>query len=96
MSIEPAVPLIADLYTVLRTLGQGAFGRTLLARDNTSGREVAMKMLDTQKVDGFKAFELFEREALVMRSVRHHGVPEIYDSFKAPWEGQTAAFLVME
>lgn len=96
MSIEPAVPLIADRYTVLRTLGQGAFGRTLLARDNTSDREVAMKMLDTQKVDGFKAFELFEREALVMRSVRHHGVPEIYDSFKAPWEGQTAAFLVME
>ncbi|MCL4864307.1 MAG: serine/threonine protein kinase, partial [Gemmatimonadales bacterium] len=81
---------------MIRTLGQGAFGRTLLARDEQSGREVAIKMLDTQKVDSFKGFELFEREASVMRAVRHHGVPEIYDSLKARWEGREAAFLVME
>ncbi len=93
---ETTTPRIADRYTVLRTLGQGAFGRTLLARDEQSGREVAIKMLDTQKVDSFKGFELFEREASVMRAVRHHGVPEIYDSLKARWEGREAAFLVME
>jgi len=93
---EASLPMIADRYSVLRTLGQGAFGRTLLARDEQSGREVAIKMLDTQKVDSFKGFELFEREAQVMRSVRHHGVPEIYDSLKAQWEGRDAAFLVME
>jgi len=74
---------IADRYTVLRTLGQGAFGRTLLARDDETGRDVAIKMLDTQKVDSIKGFELFEREAAVTRSVRHHGVPEIYDSLRA-------------
>ncbi len=91
---EPA--LIAGRYEVLRTLGQGAFGRTFLARDQQGGREVAIKMLDTQKVDSFKGFELFEREAAVLRSVRHHGVPEIYDSLRAEWEGSPAAFLVME
>ncbi|MEO6446228.1 MAG: serine/threonine-protein kinase [Gemmatimonadaceae bacterium] len=89
-------PRIADRYTVLRTLGQGAFGRTLLATDDESGRQVAIKMLDTQRVDSIKGFELFEREAAVMRSVRHHGVPEIYDSLRASWEGRPAAFLVME
>lgn len=93
---DPSAPRIADRYTVLRTLGQGAFGRTLLARDEASEREVAIKVLDTRKVDSFKGFELFEREATVMRSVRHHGVPEVYDSFKAPWEDRDAAFLVME
>lgn len=87
---------IAGRYEVLRTLGQGAFGRTFLARDPEAGREVAIKMLDTQKVDSFKGFELFEREAAVLRSVRHHGVPEIYDSLRAEWEGRPAAFLVME
>ncbi len=87
---------IADRYTVLRTLGQGAFGRTLLARDEHASRDVAIKMLDTQRVDSIKGFELFEREAAVLRSVRHHGVPEIYDSLRATWEGRPAAFLVME
>ncbi len=96
MTAEEPTHSIADRYTVLRTLGQGAFGRTLLARDDTSQREVAIKMLDTQKVDHIKGLELFEREASVMRSLRHHGVPEIYDSFKARWEDRTAAFLVME
>lgn len=96
MSDAPPSPRIADRYTVLRTLGQGAFGRTLLAQDAQSGRHVAIKMLDTQKVDSIKAFELFEREAAVMRSVRHHGVPEIYDSLRASWEDRPAAFLVME
>ena len=93
---DARTPRIADRYTVLRTLGQGAFGRTLLARDDESGRDVAIKMLDTQKVDSIKGFELFEREAAVMRSVRHHGVPEIYDSLRASWEERPAAFLVME
>ncbi len=88
--------LIADRYDVLRTLGQGAFGRTFLARDREHDRDVAVKMLDTQKVDSFKGFELFEREAAVLRSVRHHGVPEIYDSLRAEWDGSSAAFLVME
>ncbi|MFN2315351.1 MAG: serine/threonine protein kinase [Gemmatimonadales bacterium] len=92
----PETILIAGRYEVLRTLGQGAFGRTFLARDTVAGREVAIKMLDTQKVDSFKGFELFEREAAVLRSVRHHGVPEIYDSLRADWEGSPAAFLVME
>lgn len=87
---------IAGRYEVLRTLGQGAFGRTLLARDPEAGREVAIKMLDTSKVDSLKGFELFEREAAVLRSVRHHGVPEIYDSVRGEWEGRPAAFLVME
>jgi serine/threonine protein kinase len=91
-----AQTLIADRYEVLRTLGQGAFGRTFLALESASGREVAIKMLDTQKVDSFKGFELFDREATVLRSVRHHGVPEIYDSLRAEWEGSLAAFLVME
>lgn len=93
---ESLAPVIADRYALLRTLGQGAFGRTLLARDTGSGRDVAIKMLDTQKVDSIKGFELFEREAAVMRSVRHHGVPEIYDSLRAQWEDRPAALLVME
>lgn len=93
---DSSANMIAGRYSVLRTLGKGAFGRTILARDEQSGRDVAIKMLDTAKVDNWKGFELFEREAAVLRSVRHHGVPEIFDSFKAEFEQRNAAFLVME
>ncbi len=96
MTQPAAGPVIDGRYEVLRTLGQGAFGRTFLARDREAGREVAIKMLDTQRVDSLKGFELFEREATVLRSVRHHGVPEVHASLRAAWEGREAAFLVME
>ena len=88
--------LIADRYEIARTLGKGAFGQTFLARDRQSDRMVAVKLLDARGAPDWKAYELFEREAAVLRSLRHHGVPEIYDSLRAPWNGSDAAFLVME
>ena len=96
MTDSAASALIASRYEVQRTLGQGAFGRTFLARDREAGRDVAIKMLDTQRVETLKGFELFEREAAVLRSVRHHGVPEVFASLRGEWEGRPAAFLVME
>ena len=87
--------LIADRYEVLETLGQGAFGRTFLARDTERERNVAIKVLDGRSAD-WKAFELFEREAAVLRGLRHHGIPQVFDAMQAPWEGGQASFLVME
>jgi serine/threonine-protein kinase len=83
-------------FDVVRTLGQGAFGRTLLARDARSGREVAIKLLDERGRPDVKAYQLFEREAEVLRALRHHGIPEVYETFHEAWQGSPAAFLVME
>jgi len=91
---DPA--LIADRYEVIRPLGQGSFARTLLARDLRLDREVAIKVLHPRTDDGLKAYELFEREAAVLRELRHPAIPAIHASFRAPWEGAEAAFLVME
>jgi hypothetical protein len=88
--------VIADRYEIQNTLGQGSFGRTFLARDREDNRNVAVKLLDARGATDWKAFELFEREASVLRSLRHHGVPEIFDSFRDKWEGADAPFLVME
>lgn len=88
--------LIADRYEVLRTLGSGAFGHTLLAKDRQLGREVAVKILHPRAATNWKAFELFEREAAVLRDLRHPGVPAVHTTFRAQWEGAEAAFLVME
>jgi serine/threonine protein kinase len=76
----PAVPgpIVAGRYEIVRALGHGAFGRTLLARDRErAGCEVALKLFDVRGAPDLKALELFEREADVLRALRHHGVPEV-------------------
>ena len=92
--------LLAGRFEVVRTLGQGAFGRTLLARDTREGdgggREVAIKLLEERGRPDVKAYQLFEREAEVLRALRHHGIPEVYETFHETWQGAPAAFLVME
>ncbi len=44
----------------------------------------------------WKAFELFEREAAVLRGLRHQGVPAVYETLREEWEGSPVALLVME
>jgi serine/threonine protein kinase len=88
---------IADRYEVVRPLGRGSFAQTLLARDVGSGTLVAIKVLHPRAALEWKAYELFEREAAVLRGLRHHGVPSVHEAFRAPWDGtDNAAFLVME
>jgi hypothetical protein len=88
--------IIADRYEVISVLGRGSFAHTLLARDVKLGRRVAVKVLHRRAAAHAKAYELFEREAMVLRDLRHHGIPTVHEAFRAPWEGADAAFLVME
>src|SRR6185503_7764437 len=77
-------------------LGRGAFAHTLLARDLKLGRQVALKVLHPRAGGDLKAYELFEREAAVLRELRHPAIPAIHTTLRAQWEGSEAAFLVME
>lgn len=87
---------LTDRYEVIRPLGRGAFGHTLLARDRRLGRLVTLKVLHPRHAADHKAYELFEREAAVLRELRHPAIPLIHTTFRAEWEGADAAFLVME
>ena len=89
-------PRIADRYEVIRPLGRGSFGQTVLARDVEHNRQVAMKVLHARAAQDWKVYELFEREASTLRALRHHGIPQVYDAFRAEWDGAQAAFLVLE
>ena len=79
-------------------LGQGSFARTLACLDLQQGeRPVAVKQLRVQGVGDWKPLELFEREAKVLATLRHQGVPEIYRHFEGQDdEGKLALYLVME
>lgn len=96
MSVADADERIGERYEVVRPLGRGAFARTLLAKDLKEDRLVAIKALHPRAVDQWKTYELFEREAATLRGLRHHGVPAVYEAFRAHWDGGETAFLVME
>lgn len=87
---------VAGRYEIIRPLGDGGFARTYLARDLVQDRSVALKVLRPREANEWKAYELFEREGAVLRDLRHHGVPAIYETFRANWDGADAAFLAME
>ena len=70
-------------YQVISVLGEGAFGRTYLARETSSGDEVVIKRVTIRGLPGWKPLELFEREVAVLRSVRHPGVPRFLDAFQS-------------
>ena len=71
---EIITPAILNLdYRYVRLLGEGANGRTWLAKDRRNATNVAIKEL--KFTDDIKCFELFEREAEVLQSVNIDGVP---------------------
>ncbi|MBL8974680.1 MAG: serine/threonine protein kinase [Myxococcales bacterium] len=89
--------VVAGRYRVVKPLGRGSFGHTYLAVDTAAGgREVALKQLRAEGEGGWKALELFEREAAALRSLRHHGIPEIFDHLQETADGVAIAYLVME
>ncbi|HEY7395210.1 MAG TPA: serine/threonine-protein kinase, partial [Gemmatimonadaceae bacterium] len=88
--------MIADRYELVRPLGRGSFAQTMLAVDRHNDRQVALKVLHPRRAVDWKSFDLFDREAAVLRGLDHPGIPRMYDIFRAPWEGSEAGFIAME
>jgi serine/threonine-protein kinase len=79
-------------YDVRRTLGEGGFGKVLLAYDPETGRKVAIKVLGEQ-VRGFpEVLQRFAREARIQARIEHPNLVRIYDFDVSGPE----PFLVME
>jgi serine/threonine protein kinase, bacterial len=68
-------------YQILKTLGQGGMGTTYLAWD--TARMLVLKEMNADMAQIPKAQELFEREAKILQSLHHPGIPEYYDFFVA-------------
>jgi serine/threonine protein kinase len=81
-------------YELLELLGRGGMGSVHLGRHPTSGRLVAVKMMDPRLAEDREDFiERFRREGELLRSIQHRCLPDIYDlGFTETGE----AYLVME
>lgn len=84
-------------YQILRTLGIGGMGTTYLAVKRVEGLVPSRQLLVLKEMNADltkipKAQELFEREARILSSLNHPGIPKFLDFFVA--DGKKC--LVME
>jgi serine/threonine protein kinase, bacterial len=66
-------------YQVLKPLGQGGMGSTYLAW--ADHKMLVLKEMNAEVVNNPKAQELFEREAKILRTLTHPGIPQYQDFF---------------
>eukprot|EP00941_MAST-03F_sp_MAST-3F-sp1_P002696 g2696.t1 len=82
-----------SFYKLGRLLGEGNFGKVLLAQHKLSGRRVAMKFYDKRKYIKDKAMmRQLRREMSLMCRLNHRNVCKLFETF----ETQRRAYLVME
>lgn len=66
-------------YDMIRVLGRGGMGCVMLARDQNTGRAVAIKTLLPERAVSDKAMRRFIREIDVAAALKHPGIVEFID-----------------
>lgn len=69
-------PRVLGRYRLARRLGSGAFGTVWLARDERLDRDVAVKIVQRERVAGGR----FEREAKAAAQLAHPGIVTLYEA----------------
>jgi ankyrin repeat protein len=68
-------------YHVLEPMGDGGSGITYRAQDLQTHEMVVIKTLSLRQAGEWKAIELFEREAQILRQIDHPQIPRYLDYF---------------
>jgi eukaryotic-like serine/threonine-protein kinase len=88
--------VLRDRFVLRRKLGRGGTAVTWLAEDRQAGAQVVVKLLSFGELDQWKALELFQREADVLRALHCDGIPSYVDSFRFGKGAGTRFVLVQQ
>jgi serine/threonine protein kinase len=86
-------PFVVPGYEIIESLGRGGMGEVFRARQESLGREVAVKVLRADLPATGWLPERFEREARTMAALDHPNLVTVHDSLQLA-DGRTA--IVME
>ncbi|MFF7633126.1 protein kinase [Kitasatospora sp. NPDC008050] len=78
-SSDPALAGITG-YTLLRELGRGGMGAVYLARQQATGREVALKVMLPKVATNQVARARFLREVVITQDLRHPNIATLHDA----------------
>ena len=79
-------------YILGKKLGQGTFGIVVLAKHEITGENVAIKILDKEKIVRESDKTRLEREIRIMKNMYHNNIVHLYQVIENPRE----LFIVME
>ena len=82
-------------YRLQAREAEGASGVTFRALREGDARPVIIKVLKIAGMPGWKALELFEREAAVLSGLEHRGIPRFLDHFPVGDPGAPAGFALV-
>ncbi|KAL2485508.1 CBL-interacting serine/threonine-protein kinase 3 [Abeliophyllum distichum] len=89
---EPKVKRRIGKYEVGRTIGEGTFAKVKFARNSETGKPVALKILDKDKVLKNKMAEQIKREIATMKLIKHPNVVRLCEVMAS----KTKIFIVLE
>lgn len=70
-------------YQILKTLGEGSFGKVKLAQHLTTGQKVALKIINRKTLAKSDMQGRVEREISYLRLLRHPHIIKLYDVIKS-------------
>ena len=79
-------------YILGKKLGQGTFGIVVMAKHDITGENVAIKILDKEKISRESDKTRLEREIKIMKSMYHNNIVHLYNVI----ENVRELFIVME
>lgn len=79
-------------YELGRTLGEGTFAKVKFARNTETGENVAIKILDKEKVLRHQMIGQIKREITTMKLIRHPNIIRMYEVMAS----KTKVYIVLE
>ncbi|KAF3931918.1 hypothetical protein ABW20_dc0100602 [Dactylellina cionopaga] len=73
-------------YNIVKTLGEGSFGKVKLAVHQTSGQKVALKIVNRRKLANRDMAGRVEREIQYLQLLRHPHIIKLYSVITTPTE----------
>ena len=80
-------------YEIVSLLGAGGMGEVYRARDPRLARDVAVKVLPEDFLEGEEGKARFQREARTLASLNHPGIAAIYSFEEIPSSSSSSSFL---
>ncbi|KAG8936116.1 Protein kinase [Tulasnella sp. 418] len=71
-------------YVLVRTVGEGTFGKVKLAIHTLTGHKVAMKFISKAKINAMKMRTRVSREVEYLRKLRHPHIIKLYEVISTP------------